>query len=351
MRRIWIWLPALLALLSGCSDGNEAMPDNGNVSVRLVLNMPVTGASFSEYRDKPEGNDYYLHPLDVQMLVYDTKGTFKDRAVMSLLTPMPDHYSQYTLTGQLTCLKKEDVEEGMNYRIVVLCNLSGHSKVYFPIGTLESLTENKLYGQMSFICPNTEDLAKKIMTPEESGRIPMWGKVTTEIVDNGEINVNILRAMAKVRVQLSNELKKDNFTLSKVVVDKGCAKGLMTPSGADEMETTPDYLPKDENGNIAKDDDADASFAINNMPFYTSGEDGIYYTYLPEQEKGKSSMVVTINDSEYSLEFGDYEKKERFPVVRNYYYDFTITKIFASGELAYQVCQWEKMQAPEISFD
>lgn len=350
MRRIWIWLPTLLALLSGCSDGNEAMPDDGNVSVRLVLNMPVAGASFGNYQDKPEGNDYYLHPLDVQMLVYDTEGTFKDRAVMSRVTQVGSSYYQYTLTGQLTRLKKKDVEEGTDFRIVVLCNLSGHSKVYFPIGTLESLTESGLYRQMSFICKNNDELAKKIMTPEESGRIPMWGKVTTEIVDNGVINVNMLRAMAKVRVQLSGELQDAGFNLSKVVVDKGCAKGLMTPFGADGMDATPDYLSKDNNGNIAKNDDA--SFTITDMPFYTfPEEDGIYYTYLPEQEKGKSSMAVTINDSEYSLEFGDYEKKERFPVVRNYYYDFTITKIFASGELAYKVCQWEEMQAPEISFD
>lgn len=350
MRRMWIWLPALLALLYGCSDSNEAMPDDGNVSVRLVLNMPAAGVSFGEYPDSPEGNDYHLDPRDVQMLVYDTEGKFKDRAVMSLVIPMQGQYYRYTLTGQLTRLKKKDVENGTDYRIVVLCNLSGHSRVNFPFGTLESLTESELYGQMSFVCPNTEDLAKKIMTKEESGRIPMWGKVTTGIVDNGEINVNMLRAMAKVRVKLSDGLKTTGFTLSKVVVKEGCAKGLMVPSDADTMEDTPADLSEDEDRNVATDDAS--SLAITNMPFYTpSEESGIYYTYLPEQKKGESSMEVTINGTAYSLEFGNYETKVKFPVVRNYYYDFTITKIFASGELAYQVCQWEQMTAPDITFD
>lgn len=350
MRRIWIWLPALLALLFGCSGSDETMPDDGNVSMRLVLNMPAAGASFGDYPESPEGNDYHLDPRDVQMLVYDTEGKFKDRAVMSLVTPVPEHYYRYTLTGQLTCLKKKDVESGTKYRIVVLCNLSGHSRVDFPFGTLERLTESGLYGQMSFVCPNTEDLAKKIMTEDEDGRIPMWGKVTTGIVDNGEISVDMLRAMAKVRVKLSDGLKKEGFNLSKVVVNGGCTKGLMVPSSADTMEATPTDLSKDEDGNVAKDEDS--SFAITNMPFYTpSGEDGIYYTYLPEQGKGKSSMEVTINGTAYSLEFGNYKTKVKFPVVRNYYYDFTITKIFASGELAYQVCQWEQMTAPDITFD
>ena len=344
-------LPVLLAaVLAGCSKEREIpSPDDGAVTVRLVLNMPSPRAGGTAEPDaEPEGNDYWLHPRDVQLLVYDTEGNFEDRVVMSLLTPVTGTFNRYTLSGTLTRLRKADVEGGKSYRIVVLCNLAGACPVAFPYGDIPA-TEEELYGGMTFEYPLENTLTHAIFDETDSGRIPMWGKKTAVLKDCSTITVDMLRAMAKVKVCLDRNalIQEDSdatYTLSSVVVKHCHMQGSMAPRYAGEQADT--YEPAADEENVVGD------FHGMAVPFHEHpAGSGEFYIYLPEQKKGGSEMEVTINNHVYPLKFGDYSTKKLFPVVRNYYYVFNIVKINTTNGLVYQVCKWQEMEAGEIVFD
>ncbi len=343
-RRIFGWVvPIILSvLLMGCSR-EEITPEEEQLTVRLMLNMPATKAGEITAEDV-EGNDYYLSPRDVQLLVYDTEGNFVDRAIMTSLAPVAGSFSRYTVTGIMTGLPKAEVESGAQYRLVVLANLVGNCQVSFPFGLIPA-KESALYAQTAFeISPNTT-LTQNLLTAVESGRIPMWGKKTTALQDGSTIEVDMLRALAKVKVYLDKDvLNKDGiYDLTSVVVKHCNMRGSLTPLNAATSDT---YLPESGEVNVL------TGHTEASVPFYEypAGSDD-YYIYLPEQSKGSAQMELTINNSVYGLQFGDYSTMTQFPVMRNGYYIFRVTGIKTSNTLVYQVCKWKEVTVDEITFD
>lgn len=348
---VWMFL---LLCFTACSDNEDVSTGDNPLTVRLVLNMPAAQVDEVSGED-PEavGNDNWLHPHDVKLLAYDTDGTFAGRAIMSTLTPLVGDPSgrRYTLTGTLTGLDKKEVEDGGEFRLVVLCNLSGACRVEFPFSTVPTDTEAELYGKLSFEYPIDNGLTHKVFEKEDSGRIPMWGKKTTALTDKSMIEIDMLRAMAKVKVCLGEELTGDpdmEYTLEGVTVRHCHTQGFITPKGAANMTDT----PTDNQTEINLAGEFHNEIAFHEHPA-GSGE---FYIYLPEQKKGTpdkkegSWMDVRINGHTYELRFGDYETNTLFPVVRNHYYVFTITGISTSHDLIYQVCPWEEKTAGDIEF-
>ncbi len=329
-------------LLVGCSK-EKTSPVEESLTVHLMLNMPATRADAVTAADV-EGNDYYLSPRDVQLLVYDTDGNYLDRAIMTSVSPITGTYNQYTVTGTMTGLSKADVESGTQYRLVVLTNLAGDCPVYFPHGQIPS-TESELYSKTIFETSVGTTLTQNLLESAASGRIPMWGKKTTALMDGSTIEVDMLRALAKVKVYLDSDvLNRDGvYDLSSVVVKNCYLQGHMTPLNASTSDT---YEPGSDEVNVVSDH-VEAT-----VPFYEYPADsGVYYIYLPEQSKGTAHMELTINNSVYRMEFGDYSTLTKFPVVRNWYYTFRVTEIKTSHTLVYQVCKWNEVTVDTITFD
>ncbi len=344
LKRIFgCWVPTLLSvLLVGCSKEKES-PLEERLTVHLMLNMPATRADAVTAADV-EGNDYYLSPRDVQLLVYDTDGNFRDRAIMTSLTPVAGSYTRYTVTGTMTGLSKTEVESGTQYRLVVLSNLAGDCPVYFPYGQIPS-TESDLYSKTIFETSVSTTLTQNLLDSAASGRIPMWGKKTTALQDGSTIEVDMLRALAKVKVYLDSDvLNRDGiYDLTSVVVDNCNMSGNLAPLNAATSDT---YEPSSTEVNIPSELKRSA------VPFYEyPAGSNVFYIYLPEQAKGAAEMEVIINNSVYNLQFGDYATMTKFPVVRNWYYTFRITEIKTDNTLVYQVCKWNEVTVDPITFD
>lgn len=347
MKAASVWLACLL-LLAGCSHSEgplEGLAESDeSVTVRLVLNMPSAAADNTDAGESVVGNESWISTQDVQLLVYREDGTFADKASMSRVTPIEATANHYLLTGTLTRLRKADVESGTQYRIVMLANMLGTLHVDFPYDGVPDREEDLYNDRLTFDFPIDNSVTREILNKDPNGRIPMWGKRTGTLRNGEAIEVDMLRALAKVKVSLSAALVSSNHILNGVEVQHGHIHGSMVPAGAAEMDNTPS----------SKDD-----YRINvegeynsTVPFVESPEEiGVFYTYLPEQKKGNSHMKVTINDDTYELYFGDYATLTKFPVVRNHYYEFTITKVNPSGELHYSVCDWNEIKVDDIEFD
>ena len=156
----------------------------------------------------------------------------------------------------------------------------------------------------------------------------------------------MLRAMAKVEVKLDDNF---NATLEGVSIDKHNAAGYVVPEGYNTITNTgalfqqPVFRPLAGLGTTGSE-----SFTGNN---------GTYHIYLPEYENvGEGAtpavMTVTIDGEDYPLYFKDYEKDTPFDIVRNHYYQYTITSISESVEfeLNYQVEVWKDITNPTVTF-
>ena len=346
MKAASVWLACLL-LLAGCSRSEgplEGLAESDeSVTVRLVLNMPSATAD-NTGADESVGNESWISTQDVQLLVYHADGTFADKASMSRVTPIEAAANRYLLTGTLTRLRKADVESGAQYRIVVLANMLGTLHVDFPYDGVPDREADLYNDWLTFDFPIDNSITREILNKDPNGRIPMWGKRTGTLKDGETIKVDMLRALAKVKVSLSAALVSSNHTLNGVETQQGHIHGSMVPAGAAEMADTP-LSKEDDRINVEGD-------YHSTVPFVESPEgSGVFYTYLPEQKKGGSHMRVTINGDTYELYFGDYATLTKFPVVRNHYYEFTITKVNSSGELHYSVCDWNEIKVDDIEFD
>ena len=112
--------------------------------------------------------------------------------------------------------------------------------------------------------------------------------------------------------------------------------------------------------------DIDAIFNPNNSISGTNLNlvrvtDDEFYVYLPEYDNTDPAVIsVLIGEKEYDIEFKDYiEGKasgENYNIVRNHYYQYTITNVAEQSvevnfALKYQVMDWTNITNPGLSFE
>ena len=184
--------------------------------------------------------------------------------------------------------------------------------------------------------------------------IPMWGvKETTLQLAKGELTkltepIYLLRAMAKVEVKLDASIAED-FDLTSVVVDKYNSTGNVLPS----FTTLQDTELMDDQSVF----NPNASLVENALAFNEVEGEETFFIYLPEyQNVGEdvtpAEMKVVIDGIEYTLHFKDYTDDSPFNIVRNHYYQYTITGVNGGVELElnYQVENWTDVKNPTINF-
>lgn len=368
----WYAYIILLAsvLFDSCNIEDTLFPDQEcdtktePVNVRLILSMMGGEGMSRALTDTPTGkahpeaepslgNEYYINPYDVEVLVFTCdetpeKSKFVERASMVRASETNDYY-QYQLDGTLT-----KIQEGTPYRMVVLANMNGSCYTTGAIPLEEGTTTMKEYLHSLAYTGYTANFTNSLLT-SDTERIPMWGTTAAYLNDGAQINMDLLRAMAKVKVKMAKSLGN----LSAVTLEYANPGGYVTPllttttgnpygvsaitnnsgtktiEGGKTQRVRTTRIPDDvepikgitENENIL-------NFSkVNNTNENKYNE---YVIYVPEYQnlnlkdgKKQARMKLAIGDKEYELEFKDYSADNTgyFDIIRNYYYQYEITSV------------------------
>lgn len=381
MKKWYAYIIMLVSVLfTACNMEDTLFPDKEceqeDITVRIVLSMMDSRANTRAY-DPPHtddyettalGNEYYINQYDVEVLVFDASGDFVERATLVQATgPTPDFHT-YELTGTLS-----NIVEEKTYQMVVLANRSGSAYCTnfsntIAVGTsMTDVLESLVYG--NYTAAFTEDL----LTEGSTERIPMWGVVKAELKDEATITVNMLRAMAKVRVNLDAE----GYTLAGVTLNQANNGGYFTPTM--DMGINNDGSTK--SVSEARIPSSGLTVLEDLLFEEEPGNTGSYVIYVPEcntfKEIGETRaattwMTVSINDAlgntvylgeNNKLYFREYRetdpstgtvKGEYFDIVRNYFYDYTITAVNDGLEvdvnLYYQVVDYTEIDNGTLYF-
>lgn len=381
----WYAYIILLAsvLFDSCNIEDTLFPDQEcdtktePVNVRLILSMmggegmsrALTDTPTGEAHPEAEpslGNEYYINPYDVEVLVFTCDATpekskFVERASMVRASETNDYY-QYQLDGTLT-----KIQEGTPYRMVVLANMNGSCYTTGAIPLEEGTTTMKEYLHSLAYTGYTANFTNSLLT-SDTERIPMWGTTAAYLNDGAQINMDLLRAMAKVKVKMAKSLGD----LSAVTLEYANPGGYVTPllttttgnpygvsaitnnsgtktiEGGKTQRVRTTRIPDDvepikgitENENIL-------NFSkVNNTNENKYNE---YVIYVPEYKnlnlkdgENQARMKLAIEDKEYELEFKDYSADNTgyFDIIRNYYYQYEITSVGKTLGFTADIYSW-----------
>lgn len=274
-----------------------------------------------------------------------------------------------------------------------------------------STDEEKLYNSLTFNFSNlgsdpVQDYVRWNWQMKTPGCVPMWGfntmnlKLATinqygyhdPVEPSGQID--LLRSIAKVKIAVNSELLEfvhvTDFDKTRqkggVRLHSRMKDGYMAPSYSKvgSLTSTPNIIHKDKIGGVPGG--AYTNEWINEGTSYPSTErvypfflssDGCYYIYLPEHEIGDAWMHIEFKWSDpsfpvpithdYKLLFADYEaamvhagtkdvaftekqlESYRFPVMRNHYYEYTVTSLNPIF-VKFEVCEWQ-YKSTDIEFN
>lgn len=190
--------------------------------------------------------------------------------------------------------------------------------------------------------------------------IPMWGVGETRLYLDGEHDENLgsidmLRAIAKVKITLDPTIKDKGYTLASVTVNKYNKKANCLPAGwLTATKTSDPSVANDAPFNPRSSSESELTI---NAPgdFEESTNDGSIVFYLPEIEASGSDRIklsVTVNDKngvpvtfpdameiDNSIVAGGAYTKSVYNVVRNHFYLFNIDGVNL-GEFSYRAQCW-----------
>ena len=341
--------------------------------VSFVLDVNDHDSTKSDDHDWGDGNDYpestgsgvenKIVLSTVKVLAYSEDGAF----ICDM--PVLKCFDRKDGTYDFLCAfeTKTKVTVGARYKFIVLANCTSQSY-------------NFSYKQDG--TPNLDAL----MFASPVQNIPMWGTVTytMEGEEDGKTlkeeqnvgNISMLRAVAKVGVKLSEELKGQGYRILELKLNYARSSGYSVPQGWDKKDNTLSlrhdeaFRPLEAEGTIAKDVNA-ATMGV---------ETGAYYIYVPETmnedsafepgsgEPDELSIAIKVGKWENgecveTLEFpyangiklreynGGEPTGDTFNIVRNHFYDYTVTAINTSIELdliEYRTMPWIEK---EVSID
>ena len=329
-------IPALLLLLAAtlasCVYDNEPAlrSDDGRQAVQVTFTLAAgnaaadTRATWGDQYDPENGTarESAIAPDDLHVLLYTAEDNDYVARVENLVYFRNDD-GTYTYHGQLTA-DADDLKPDTEYKIMVFanCNIDNNTE------DISSIT-NKTFAQ-------------------NANYIPLWGVKTTTLnltpgtADNlGDID--LLRAMAKVEVTLSDALTGE-YTLSSITLNRYNTTGYCLPAGYATASQTTDLDREDGTAPISFN--PNESLAANAL-FTISTDGNTAVCYLPEYEAKDANpavLTITLNGKAYTLDLKDYttDNGGYYDLVRNHIYRYTITGV-NDGTLTvqYLVLPWE----------
>lgn len=329
-------------------DGPDALslPDGSTAQVAFTLKLdkaqPATRTTWGDnYPNKP-GTDYENRIDQLQVVLYSEDNTaYPLHNLWQEASSTQGGEDTYTFVGSIDTNDADSPQAG-TYKIMVFANCT-------------DLTNNET---------NLGNLAYTY-TYNNSPAIPMWGVTTAKLTlapgERQELTdgIDLLRAVAKVEVQLQDNDDTQGFSLTGVTISTANTQGYCLPLDYDKVETTA-ALNREEETGITTFHPYPNSVTTTDLAFTNDGNN-TYTLYLPEYDNGTgntpatltATLTVTVADGDgqeetYPLEFKTYEEGqptgEAYNIVRNHLYRYTITKI-DNGQLAvsYRVLPWEKV--------
>lgn len=283
----------------------------------------------------------------LMVLVYDV--TNKADGQARFIAELPILKTTTNSDGNVEFLCALDIElpevpeQAPSYKFVVLTN-----------------STNEQYG-LSYgpdWVPNIESL--DFPYPFNSGVVPMWGVKTHEIeygADGEPVElqnlgqIDVLRAAAKVGVKLSDEVKAQGFTIEDLKINYVAGSGYSVPGKWNTVAATDVLAHSDAfrpvtSGTVLADVNAFSTIE-------TTGQKLIYIPEIANDEELAMSITLKKGDEvfefpyEKGIKFRTYSEgaptDEKFNVIRNHFYDYTVTAVHTDIELEmieYETLPW-----------
>lgn len=377
---IYPFLVALFAVIAqSCvndyDDGCDGIPD-GKVTFRFNLNLGDIGhISRADGVWNPSGpsdegssfdNTIKMNDKDIKWLHIMLINNAGDLLHLDL----DDGYQfnavegGYDMTGSLSLDDLKGWSAGV-YRIMVLANFRDKNKDTAHVRDQETLEDFEKFLKIK----NTGDTVNWYNdgngTRQTSNipNIPMWGMTTARLNLDGitvqSFSVELLRAIAKVKIELTQKLRDAGYKLVECTTDNWNQKAYFFPDGWQNSSTTSDYSTSYYDVAFHEVKSRKTNLTVN-APGYPSEHDGdgsIVY-YLPEWDAAsagkKANITVYVSDDTGNIEScdmtidnipdGSYNEgkyhNNRYNVNRNHLYKFTIDKDIKEGELSYKIECW-----------
>lgn len=353
LKHIGTLLPvAMLCLgLSSCiyDDGDMAdepdIPaDSYMVSFQLLLksgsaqNHDASSRADDKWGDKDDpdrvegdGTDNYIDFKTMRIGVYDAAGNLAAKVEDVLpvrILGTADAISQserYECIGEMKFVNEQTQKgfpNGNDYKVLVFLNTPGTESVPETLDAANALTFERI--------GTNADV-------ENAGGIPMWGFLTTAFtgIKAGERynlkDIYMLRAMAKVKIEIGEESKKDNWKITSVRVNNRNGKGYSLPAWNPLSDRATTDLSLANNLHVLA-----SNTSVDNLGLEKLLPKDALIMYLPEKSNitdlDKCTMDVTVSNgsSERSgtIKFVKYDDGQPtnslLDIIRNHYYTFTI---------------------------
>lgn len=180
----------------------------------------------------------------------------------------------------------------------------------------------------------------------------MWGVVKipealTLGKQNKLHNIRMLRAMAKVSVNLRTDMAEYGYSIGSMTVNNYNTKGYCVPKTFNEVDNTSEV--RFANSLNVLDSHADKIALPTTAPLY-----------LPEYDNsGTNPTTITVNlnrngtlEGTYKLEFRNYDSDGKptgptYPIQRNHYYQYLIYKETGKIIVTLHVRKWNRRIYPE----
>lgn len=305
--------------------------DKEKVQITFTLSMkaaaPDSRTWGTDYNPNNIGNEFenQIDLDNLQVLVFNGT-TFEGK--VNILAYWKVAENIYEFRGELP---NAQIDKNIEYKVMVFANCP-------------DVDGNTDLTNLSFVFHGTG---------ADTEYIPMWGVKTTNFTlerfqDLGQINV--LRAMAKVEVNLSDAL--EGYTLEKVQLNanKYNIDGFCLPTGytgatnTEGMGLEAVFNPKNS--------DTTAPSGTVALEFEKIAKTNTCYIYIPEYlttlDADNPSMTVTLMDPNsniktYPLEFKYYSGTNEgtsYNIVRNHYYQYTITSVGKTLGFTADIYSW-----------
>jgi hypothetical protein len=361
-----------LSGLCGCADGNKLPSDADSLAepLQLTFTLKVDARNAASRADEQSagnsdtwGSDSYTkeeraydadintESVKVALFSINDGGSLSWVATVEKLNCFQTTEGVYQYYGTVPA---EKITAGQTYRCMVVANID-KSKVDF-----ENLTTNEPTFLLSDLPEATAD----------SHNLPMWGMASFTANQGGNqlSSITLLRATAKCRVSLTEELVKQGYTLKSVTLRTLYKEGYLLPKNYNNVESTGDLSYTYGKDNfcfhpIALEENEKASTNAQNVPLHqepgTAAAAQSYIAYFPEAgyEDGTNSerpyiaVDVTYTDNNgnattqttYNIEFKDYSNGTPYTrLVRNHVYDFQIQGFAHGLQLKVKASDWEE---------
>lgn len=325
----------LCMVMAACSDSDDDAVGTEDVSVAFTLTVADATSTradndgWDDYSPGQDGilNENMVNTDDIIIAIYDDKGNKVDIVEDLRVTKISDASgtgTMYAITG-VWRNAKPNVERAKRLMVMANCNTS-------------------VWGDPSTL---TYDLL-----PEERKYIPMWGVVKIPATltlgkQNKLHNIRMLRAMAKVRVKLRDDMTDYGYAIGSMTVNNYNTKGYCVPKTFNEVDNT-----------------SDVRFA-NSLNVFDSHADKIELPttaplYLPEYDNsGTNPTTITVKlnrngklEGTYTLYFRNYDSDGKptgptYPIQRNHYYQYLIYKETGKIIVTLHVRKWNRRIYPE----